>query len=875
MMELAATIEHTRKLSCEGVLPGPAGLILAVAAGVFAVYHLRREFRGRGSRAARLGIWGLPVLRLAVIGLATLLLCQPVVRTITRRRQPPEVLLVIDRGRGMQVRSRHDLGAAADLLERLELIELPGRIRYGTEAAEFAVRVDRRLAAITGNMQRLLESLDAGLPLAPAPLATLEKLAAALVDDEFERRPEGAPALDDNAPRELLDSTDETRAMLETLRIEMQALADDAALVARESSEHPQLLRQFAARLGALRDRAANLRALADDTQKLLDDHRLSESDRRLLDTLKPSRLELARAAALQLADAWAGVAQIEMVEVDGWENAMGTLLQHGLAGNHAPAVLLSDASSAGGPISSRFRQRLAARPAPVSTLLTGADGVPPADIGLRALHAPLIATRFVPVDIAALIINHLPSDHDPRLDIILDNQPQAVLPVAHQGTSTLVAPLTPDRTGWQQLTARVDSGRGEDAAPGNDLRHRMVYVMPEAARVFLVSDRIDDDIAACRALLDASTAFRPTLLLGAPDLGRLRVGSGEDRFPETVEQWQGVALAIVLGGIPESLLGDGNSITDTPPLRAFRDAVRQEGLRVLILERPDVPPERSWSRLLGLSTIALGDPAQLRPADGLWDSLHDLGIDRADSVNRWTALPAVAGGRVLRDPDVALVTHGDGKPLAGLYLRGAGQVLVSGLPPLAHLRRRTTADDLDRLLWGLIERAAAPLSAAAAEDFRNADPADRLPWIVPAQPGAGSDVIVGGGALRIDRPAGIDIASTGADAMRFTLPRGDRLQADIGAVAIDRAIAPALTAEDFRLTPRAAPLRDVAAATGGEFLLMTEFNPAGFPQPPDTGTVLQTVRVRRPWRGVWPLPTLLLLVSCEYLLRRRAGRVM
>ena len=83
------------------------------------------------------------------------------------------------------------------------------------------------------------------------------------------------------------------------------------------------------------------------------------------------------------------------------------------------------------------------------------------------------------------------------------------------------------------------------------------------------------------------------------------------------------------------------------------------------------------------------------------------------------------------------------------------------------------------------------------------------------------------------------------------------------------------LDVEDFALTPRAATLAALAQSTGGTALDLVDL-PRLSSLLPDPQPVQRTATtVVRLWVGAWPLALLLGLVSAEYLLRRRAGRVM
>ena len=82
------------------------------------------------------------------------------------------------------------------------------------------------------------------------------------------------------------------------------------------------------------------------------------------------------------------------------------------------------------------------------------------------------------------------------------------------------------------------------------------------------------------------------------------------------------------------------------------------------------------------------------------------------------------------------------------------------------------------------------------------------------------------------------------------------------------------LSAGDFALTPHAAPLEEVARLGHGRFVELIDL-PELLNDLHLAPVECQDARSWRLWSGGWPLAVLLILVCAEYLLRRRAGRVM
>jgi len=95
------------------------------------------------------------------------------------------------------------------------------------------------------------------------------------------------------------------------------------------------------------------------------------------------------------------------------------------------------------------------------------------------------------------------------------------------------------------------------------------------------------------------------------------------------------------------------------------------------------------------------------------------------------------------------------------------------------------------------------------------------------------------------------------------------------GDVKIARAIRRLKDAAEFDLTARSAPLLELTRLTGGTLHSLVDLSrvPAAVGQ--SAPVEFRRERAFRLWDGWWPLALLLALVSTEYLLRRRAGRVM
>jgi hypothetical protein len=123
-----------------------------------------------------------------------------------------------------------------------------------------------------------------------------------------------------------------------------------------------------------------------------------------------------------------------------------------------------------------------------------------------------------------------------------------------------------------------------------------------------------------------------------------------------------------------------------------------------------------------------------------------------------------------------------------------------------------------------------------------------------PAQPVAGRMLTVGAREQRV--------------------PDADVVSLDLGSAVVERPVHRLLGAEDFELTAHAETLAEIAEETGGRSADMVNVSEVLGDLKAEP-RLQSTVTNYALWKGAWPLAVVLLLVSAEYLLRRRAGRVM
>ncbi|MDP6117791.1 MAG: hypothetical protein QGG53_38485 [Planctomycetota bacterium] len=258
-------------------------------------------------------------------------------------------------------------------------------------------------------------------------------------------------------------------------------------------------------------------------------------------------------------------------------------------------------------------------------------------------------------------------------------------------------------------------------------------------------------------------------------------------------------------------LMGSVPDGLDDVGLEGLRAAINN-GLQVLLFGTAD-EKSGNWSRALGLKTRRLS-PQRLATIQGSWLSFYSLGTDLRASLQAWKSLPEAAHASSM-DGGIPLL-EGEGSSAMSLLPIGKGGILFCGVGSLAELRQGGSESVINRLVRGVIEFAA-------------------MPWI---------------------------IQGTGA-----TSPTGlDRL----GALVSDSI----RNVSDFRLAATAGPLQEMSELGNGAFTDIV-----GLPELLE-GMKLDSVQKSKVetwalWEGWWPLGLILLCASAEYLLRRKAGRVM
>jgi len=268
-----------------------------------------------------------------------------------------------------------------------------------------------------------------------------------------------------------------------------------------------------------------------------------------------------------------------------------------------------------------------------------------------------------------------------------------------------------------------------------------------------------------------------------------------------------------------------------------------------------------SWAELLGLSVERESSLRQLAPRADLWLPLYALGADFGESLARWQSLPEAAVAHHLTQPGLALLDGGANSPLQ-VFLRDQGVIIFSGPRSMTPLRDGN-AQAVNRLGAGLIELSLRPWREGPAG-----------PVLLPPQPVFGKHLVALGPRGVLKPQKGLELIEESEAGMILDVTDENEVTFEIEGTPVRRLVNKLVSSSDFKLAARAAPLQELARLGRGRHVDLLDLPKllSDLDAVPASRSKPDTYRL---WIGWWPLGLMLLLVSAEYLLRRKAGRVM
>jgi hypothetical protein len=860
--------ERTRQLLTTGHLPAWAAWLLLLVLSAAVCWQLQREL---AAAPLRLVVRWLLGLRVAVVALAVWLLCQPVLLVTDHWRESPRLVTLTIEHPSLQV--REDFGAphrGLDVLEALEQRSIEGRVAGASAVGLALERLAATLEQEARRAARESEHLGSALPPRPAFTEALPRLKQALLAgrEDLARRHALLPA---KLANEQLSATRETAASrLRAFAGALQAAAGEVDVVQVQGAAFPELIGKFAAKLEVLGKDARGLAAEWHGLQAAMDEAASASTPalRAALDQAR-TRRDFAKAAAARIA-AQAG---LQVSHMEGKNLADGLRWAMAAESNAPAAIVLLDDGTA--PLTEAARAAAGSGSesgVAIHAALIGTDGAEPPDAGLIAVECPGVAVAGQRVTARVLTKVILGKGTSAKLVATAGETVLAQAEVKESGVVTL--PLRFDQSGRQSVVFELQTGE-PDTHPGNQLCATVIDVVARPLRVLVLSDAMNADFVLMRGVCDRLPQLRVDSILLDPQLGKFSVGGEPGQFPGTPEQWQSVA-AVVLLGTPNALL--------PPEARNGLHGAILAGLHVLVIASdaldglppaseqtlpPIALPTGGWLPALGFSQHILSGSSPVMPSDDLWLPFYALGRDEEESRARWEQLPAPWYRVVPRPAGIPLSDHLGLQVAADqnganryeniqLLPQGRGGVLHVGLTAFASLRNNGNSAPVNRLVAGLVEATARPWSEGE----------DGL-LLFPPQPVAGRKQFASFDSLAPADLSGATFAKpwlTASDAKEISFTHNGQ--------KFRRPIHHLLSAGDFALAPHAGPLEEVARLGRGRFVQMVDL-PELLNDLHLAPRECQDVRSYRLWSGGWPLAVLLLLVSTEYLLRRRAGRVM
>lgn len=860
MPPIAQQLSQSYSLVTEGWLPLWAGLGVFVALGWFVCHQLKREFPRTGSR--RLARWVLPAIRLLIVGALIWMVCRPVVQTTQRWQVRPELLIIVSDANSMEVVEEFgNVTKKIDALDALGAASLPKRNRGASQLARALGRLTKSLDDVEQSLRDGLSEIGSGLPLGSGLARDVSRFRTSLssiLDEMATIETDLKVALEEETTQEALSSVrNVTKLLLSTA----QSLDREAELAARQASAHPQLLEKLAESVRSIRSRARALQTDSQNLQSLLDATLLGEAVVGDLAKARHTRKQFAEMVADKIRDR----VKDEFGVRTQYGSAMGAALtaafmQSVSARNNAPlagVVYIADGSQPVGDAAVRALDTLREADVPVHTVLIGADGVRPRDIGLAAVDVPSVAVAGQSVTARVLVAGGLGKDKVSTLDVRSRGEfLSSVGFFSSTGSMTVrEAPLLFQQSGRYSLLFAVTAGAG-DAFAGNERFAAVVDVFTHETRALIVSDRLTEELAAYGQILDTMPCVRPEVIIAEPGIGEIKLGTKPRQFPAEAEQWQGFRLALLLGGVPKG-------IPDSA-LDGLVQAV-ESGLHVYLQAAP-TECERTWASVFGIEVTAAQSPQRVRPPKDYWLPWYSLARGEAESLARWDALPPVPRVCTVSTPGFVSLEC-DAGPVLCTIPRGEGLIVYNGIASLSALRDGGNEASVNRIVHGILAQALSPTQEPSTER-------GGAVTMFPPQPVQGKKVAIRSAAPLADLQ-GLTLAGDhpgGGTVYKVT--GSARVSFSVDGRSFERPVHRLLGPADFEITPCAETLQQIAAATGGKHTDVVELDAllSGLQAVPAQRRSVSNCRL---WTEVWPLLFVLALVSAEYLLRRRAGRVM
>lgn len=838
------TPSSTYELLSTGWLPGWLGLAGLVLLGAFVCRQLQCELqRLKGMSGVAYVIMGV---RVAILGLGLWLICQPLLLVTTRWQVMSEQLLLMSKRSSMNV--REEFGALHEKIDVLEVLE-EKQAKNRNRAASGLVRNLSSLETILKDgikrLEKEIENQASGLPHGQGFKRNLLGLAKNVGElrEYLVKLQNLFPAVGDEKLKVEKASVENLLAVLTS---GCQKLSKEADLVRKEAASHPDLLDKFIIALKETHDSIAGVVTACRKLQTNLDEALVSAQSLKDYRSRSLSRQNLSELASKFIIKNTQNKAETRSANFSDIETGLKNAIARQLTTSLSSIIILDDGSTDLKISEEELLETLSDTKVPVHTVLVGADGIEPKDVGVMSAELPGIAIVGKRHLGRAMVKARTEKDGQPRLIVREGQTVLAEKPVAVEGESIVEFALRFDSAGRKQIVIEMETD-GIDVFQGNERYVTVIDVFKDRPKVFMISDSLSGDFALFRGVASALPYVRVETIMADDRISKIKVGTDSGEFPEKEEQWNDFALLVLIGGVPVGLPEDA--------LASLRTAI-EKGLHVFI--QAGSGGGKSWPESLGLNERSMETSPPLMPQPNLWLPLYQLGRDETESLERWRQLPEAEAVRSLSAEGISLTAGEQNSPIK-LIQHGQGFILYCGLPSMASLRSGGSFS-INRIVAGLLELGIRPLKTNANGHA-----------IFPPQPVFGKQLFT----------VAIENESKPVSGLEMQKDSAGLLVKDKNEVVIEFEgesrrvqVHKLLGQSDFRLTPRAEPLREIAKLGNGRFVELIDL-PELIKDLKAPSAQRSKVETYRLWVGWWPFVLILALASSEYLLRRKAGRVM
>ena len=524
------TPSSTYELLSTGWLPGWLGLAGLVLLGAFVCRQLQCELkRLKGMSGVAYVIMGV---RVAILGLGLWLICQPLLLVTTRWQVMSEQLLLMSERSSMNV--REEFGALHEKIDVLEVLE-EKQVKNRNRAASGLVRNLSRLETILKDgikrLEKEIENQASGLPHGPGFKRDLLGLAKNVGElrEYLVKLQNLFPAVGDEKLKVEKASVENLLAVLTS---GCQKLSKEADLVRKEAAEHPDLLDKFIIALKETHDSIAGVVTACQKLQTNLDEALVSAQSLMDYRSRSLSRQNLSELASEFIIKNTQNKAETRNANFSDIETGLKNAIARQLTTSLSSIIILDDGSTDLKISEEELLETLSDTKVPVHTVLVGADGIEPKDVGVISVDLPSIAIVGKKHPGRAMVKALTGKEGQPRLIVLEGQTVLAEKPVAVEGESIVEFDLRFDSAGRKQIVIEMKTD-GIDVFQGNERYVTVIDVFKDRPKVFMISDSLSGDFALFRGVASALPYVRVETIMADDRISKIKVGVARLSSPE------------------------------------------------------------------------------------------------------------------------------------------------------------------------------------------------------------------------------------------------------------------------------------------------------------------------------------------------------